>query len=463
MCTYPRAFCASIAVLVVGVGCSTPRVQDQLGRSPLPLAASTPTPRPPTDAGKGAASQQVTVHSSVTLPEALGLALRASPALAAAGWDVRGAEAAAWQASVRANPTLSVEAEEILGSGGLSGVDALAAAAVLDYEFQMGGKRGKRAEHARTQAVLTAWDYEAARLDVYTETRKAFVDAVAAQEAVALAHQSVALARAGRDAVSAQVAAGRSAALEETRAGIAVAKSARDLRTAQRAMGAARSLLIAQWGMTEAPGVRADGALDPLREPPDIEAARRRLADAPALARRPDELAALDAATRAARAEGAPDIGLGVGGQYFRETGEKSFVVEVGVPLPLFDTNRGSIAEAEASSAKGHEQARHAFASVQTAFDSAYAGLLSAYQEAVTIRDDILPQTQELLDKTTTGYTAGKFRYPDVLIAQEEFVKTQQAFLQARASYATALADVERLIARKLHAQEQPENRNRTQ
>ena len=123
---------------------------------------------------------------------------------------------------------------------------------------------------------------------------------------------------------------------------------------------------------------------------------------------------------------------------------------QLGVPLPLFDTTQGGVAEARAAEAKGRAEARQAAAATRAAFEQAYADLLSAYQEGVTARDELMPRAQELLDKTMIGYKAGKFRYLEALIAQEELVETEQAYLQARATYALALADIERLIAREL-------------
>ena len=456
MRTYPRAIRDGIALLTVAlalalaIGCSAPSSHDSLWQEPRALGTAVPSPLPPTDPALEDISTAVETPASLTIDDAIRLALTANPALAAAGWDVRGAEAAAWQAGLRPNPELALEAEEMLGSGELSGFDAFAASVVVEYEIALGGKRGKRVLAAEAQGRLAAWDYEATRLDVFTGARKAFLAAVIAQEQQALGTRTLELARGTLDTVTAQGVAGRSAAVERTRAEMTVAEAESTLRSSRNAVEASYKALAAHWGATEVAFERVDGSLPDLVEPPSAEAARDGLAEAPALARWADEFAALDAAVAAADAEGSPDIGVGIGGQYFRETKERSFLVELGVPLPLFDTNQGGVAEARAAEAKGRAEARQAAAATRAAFEQAYADLLSAYQEGVTARDQLMPRAQELLDKTMIGYKAGKFRYLEALIAQEELVETEQAYLQARATYALALADIERLIAREL-------------
>ncbi|MBT5532879.1 TolC family protein, partial [Candidatus Poribacteria bacterium] len=298
MRTYPRAKCAAIALLAVALGCSSSPKHDYLWRSARPLGAEATAARPPLDPAPAVPSSEaeaaVEAPASLTLDAAVGLALAGSPELAAAGWDVRVAEAAAWQAGFRSNPEIAIESEKILGSGGRSGFDSAAASMTLEYTLPLGGKRGKRVSAADAQGRLMAWDYEAARLDIYTDTRKAFLAAVVAQEREALAVRTVELAVGALDTVTAQVAAGRSPAIERTRAEMAVVEAESVLRTSGNAVSASYSALAARWGATVVNFERVDGALTPPVEPPPAAEARNGLAQAPALARYSDALDALD-------------------------------------------------------------------------------------------------------------------------------------------------------------------------
>ena len=119
---------------------------------------------------------------AVTLREALALALMHNPDLKAFSWDVRASEAKQLQASLWPNPELEVEIEEAGGSGERKGFDGAETTIQLSQLIEMGDKRGKRTKLASLEKELAGWDYEAKRLDVFTEVAKAFVEVLAAQQ-----------------------------------------------------------------------------------------------------------------------------------------------------------------------------------------------------------------------------------------------------------------------------------------
>ena len=145
---------------------------------------------------------------ALTLPEALSLALRQSPALAAFSWDIRAADAMIEQAGLRPNPQLSVELEEVRWSPGPSGrkrSSALSGPPVgmpavswereriqgarsgfreseltisIAQPIQLGKKRAKRIAAAERKKELILWDYQAARADVLAQTAADFAHTV---------------------------------------------------------------------------------------------------------------------------------------------------------------------------------------------------------------------------------------------------------------------------------------------
>ncbi len=105
---------------------------------------------------------------SITLRQALALALMHNPELKAFSWDVRVSEARQLQASLWPNPELEVEVEEVGGQGQRSGFDAAETTIQLSQLIELGDKRNKRTKLASMEKELAGWDYEARRLDVFT-------------------------------------------------------------------------------------------------------------------------------------------------------------------------------------------------------------------------------------------------------------------------------------------------------
>jgi outer membrane protein TolC len=112
----------------------------------------------------------------LTLSQALALALMKNPELKSFSLQVRISQARELQASLWPNPELEVEVEEVGGTGRRSRFDAAETTIQLSQLIELGDKRTKRTRLASLEKELAGSDYEAKRLDVFTEVTKAFIE-----------------------------------------------------------------------------------------------------------------------------------------------------------------------------------------------------------------------------------------------------------------------------------------------
>lgn len=122
------------------------------------------------------------------------------------------------------------------------------------------------------------------------------------------------------------------------------------------------------------------------------------------------------------------------------------------MPLMLFDQNQGGIQEASARLAKANAEQRGAEVQSRAALAAAHQLLFSAFEQVAALRDTILPQAHSAFEEVTQAYQRGLFRYLDVLEARRTLFELRGQYVEALASYHTAAADVERLIAEPLDA-----------
>ena len=127
---------------------------------------------------------------------------------------------------------------------------------------------------------------------------------------------------------------------------------------------------------------------------------------------------------------------------------ETTFVVGLSVPLPLFDRNQGRRREAAFNLAKANEERRAAEIRVRTALSDAYQSLLSAYREAATLRDEVLPAARSAFEGISESYRQGKLTQLDVLDAQRTLFEVREQYTEALFSYHRARAIVEGLVGR---------------
>jgi cobalt-zinc-cadmium efflux system outer membrane protein len=151
------------------------------------------------------------------------------------------------------------------------------------------------------------------------------------------------------------------------------------------------------------------------------------------------------AALRLEKARGTPDITIGAGVRRFEQTDDAALVFGLGVPLPLFDRNQGSILAATAELGKARRQYEAAQVRIWAALSEAVSALAAAYDEVTILRNDVLPKAQRAFEAARQGYQQGKFDYLHLLDAQRTLFQTQAQYVNSTEVYHKAQADVQRL------------------
>ena len=443
------------AIIWIGAGltaCSGGRVPVSTV-PPRPLGRDVPVYIPsPADRGRPAGPVFAAPTDSVSLRDAVALALLHSPELAAFAWETRAREARILQAGRPPNPVVGVVAEDIVASSlrseaaGNEQVVQPQTTVQLSQVIELGGKRAARQNLAARTRDLAAWDYEAARIDVLTAVTHAFIDVLAAQEMVRLTAQTSQLVEQVQQSVSARVVAGVVSPIEETRADVALAAVRVESSRATRLLDASRQRLAAQWGSAEARFVAGTGDLNVAPTLPSIAELTTRLVENPDLARWTVEILQREAAVTAERSRRLPDVTLNAGYRRFSDLELDAFLIGASFPLPLFDRNTGAIREAESRLAKAYEERRAMTAHVSARLAEAYRAMAGAHDELMALRVTVLPGSRQTFDAVSEGYRLGKFGFLDVLDAQRTLIAASGQYLRALSDYHKAVADVERLV-----------------
>ena len=452
-------FPTAIGVILVVVLCCAPGSHADVSR-PKPYAlgkgfASFQPPGQPqaTDSTSARIEEPTGV---VTLRQALALALMKNPELAVFSWEERAREAQALQARLLPNPELDVEVENFGGTGFFGGLDEAETTVQLGQLVELGGKRSKRKRAAALDRDLAGWDYEIGRIQVFTETSKAFVDVLAAQKRTELNEEFVRLAEQVLDAVAERVRAGKVSPVDEVKARVALSDRLIEKGRAEGELAVARKVLTAAWGGTAPTFTAARGDLERSPEVPSFEALSDRMADNPEMARWLVEIERHRASLEMERAGRFPDVTLSGGVRYVNPTDDWAFVAGLSVPIPLFDRNQGATLEAQYRLAKTEEQRRALHVRVQAALASTYQRLSSARNEAISLKNDVLPGARSAFEATGEGFRQGKFGYLDVLDAQRTFFEAQARYTEALAVLQKAVADAEGLLGEPLYEIEDP-------
>ena len=382
----------------------------------------------------------------LSLGDVFALTLVRNPELSAYSYEARAKEAEAFQSSLLPNPELGVRTEEFGGTGEIRGFDGAETTVEVSQLIELADKKAKHTHAAQVDKELADWDYKAKRLDVFTEAAKAFIEVLAAQERAALAQQLNKLAAEVKYAVGQRVIAGKVSPLEETKADMSVAASQIELDKSKRSLDIARTKLAAFWGSSKPMFAGIKGDIFEIRPHGTFEEFSAQAANNPDIARWKSELNQRRAIVALEKSKSVPDVTVSAGTKYLAGPDDTAFVVGVSIPLPLFNRNQGNISAARAQLNKTRELARQAEVALQSQLVDAYKSMLSAYEQAVNLKEKIIPASQQVFDAVQEGYCYGKFGYIDLLDAQRTFFGAKQQYLEVLVTYHQTHADVERLV-----------------
>lgn len=425
----------TLFVPLAALAMAVPPAYSQQVTPPVPAPAGSSSASP--QASSRAATRTLEPAGPLTLRSAVAMALRANPGLAAASREQDATEAAIVQAGAWPNPTLDAQLEDLRRDNRTTTLQ-------LSQPIELGGKRSARvtaAERARDQAASAL---AGRRAEIRAATVTAFFDVLTAQERLRLAQDSVGLAQTATRAATNRVAAGKVSPLEETRARVAEAGARVELLQAEGTLRSARQQLAALWGNPDPRFTQVEGAIDQLPAMAPAQDLGVRLAAAPVVVQARLEVERRKALSDLEQAKRIPDVTVSLGAKRVPASdGEvggnrrNQVVVGLSVPLPIFDTNRGNVAEALSREEKARDDLAAAELQLGTEVAQATERLRSARATAQTLQHDALPGAETAYKAATKGFELGKFSFLEALDAQ-------RTLFQVRAQYLLALADAHR-------------------
>ena len=378
--------------------------------------------------------------ASLTLAQALDEAAARSPAVVAAEREVAAAEARVRQASYRNNPELSLEVENVAGTGELRGIRSMETTLAVNQRLDLGGRRGARVDVARAELAVQQLQLAIARADLSQSVREQFARAVVARERLEQANDNLEWARELARIAGILVDAGREPPLRGLRArsALAQAQAAREAGEADEL--AARSTLGALFGLGT-PVEKVSGSILDLTPRTIAEQASLevRLAEA--------ERAVAAAQLRQQRAERRLDPAVGAGVRHVRETGDFGLVAGVSMPLQIFDRNRGNIEAARQALAAAEARRANMIASTTARARNAIGAVEAAQRRVAALEGAAIPEAAEALRLAQRSYEEGRASLLELLDTRNAYTAAQAQLTEARLALALATAELGRISA----------------
>ncbi len=371
--------------------------------------------------------------------------LHCSPGLAASNLGIVAKQGEALQASLKPNPLLEVEAENLGVTGHNRNAEPPQTTFAVSQLFELGGKRRARFELASSEARVAFWDLQIARQDLRLELVTHFITVAAAHECFKFSQQKRETVEKLWECVAAQVQGGKCSPLHQLKAEIQLEEAYLEEREAFAAYEESKRELSLLWG-TPCPdfeGVFFD--LYAFCPPTSLDLML------PGLYQTPDYARAKQAVTRASRLLclekvcGIPDLVLTAGVRWFNDSNAVGGVVAAEMPIPFFNCNLGNIRRAAAEWGQAGFLLDESVRLLQEGITLAYGHLQIAYETSLTISQGLLTSAEKAFCWTQEGYQGGKLDYMELLEAEKMVYEVQEKYVASLLDYHLHQAELARL------------------
>ncbi|HHN78410.1 MAG TPA: TolC family protein [Phycisphaerales bacterium] len=365
---------------------------------------------------------------SLSVDDAIRVAINNAPSLRRAGYRVDLAAGRVTQAGLYPNPTIAFDGEGLGGAAGSGGETVYR----VEQEILLGGKLDKARRVAEADRLSAQAGFVAEEFAIASRVTRAYYAAVAARERLKNRRELLDLADRLLEAATAQVDAGAATEPDRLRAEIVQEQARIDHESARLAYEASRRALSAAMGLDEP----IDLPLSSRAQRLPVLADQGTILEAALEDNTRITLAqlAIDRAQKAhvlARAEAVPDLVVSAGPRYSDIENETTLDVGVGIEVPLFDRNQGNIRAALAERLSSAAALREVQLELISEVSRAYADYESALNAVDRYNERLLPKAERTLEMTRQAYERGKTDYLRLLDAQQVMVEARIAYVDA--------------------------------
>ncbi len=383
----------------------------------------------------------IVTTDTLKIEEAVKLAIANNPELLAFKYETTSLEKKKIQAGLIPNPELNFDVEDIFGSKEIKDFSQLTLTG--SQLFELGGKRGSRISLVEKEINSSHGNYELLKLNVVTNVKSAFFDLYRIQKQIEQQKRFVSLNEEILKTIQTRVEAGKTSPAEESKVKVVLINSRIELNRLQRNFASAQSKLNSLLGTTGRNFFPSTDLYDNFFTPPDKAGIINAIDSIPSIRNLNNETNVRKAALELEKSQAIPDLSISGGIRYLNELKTNSFVLGASIPLPFFNRNQGNIQSAEVRLDQMDAIIRSQKFNVISAINTIHNNLLSSYNNALQLKENIIPEAEKAYDITRQGYLQGRFAFIDLLDAQRTLFDTQVQYLLELTEYYNSLIELE--------------------
>jgi cobalt-zinc-cadmium efflux system outer membrane protein len=390
----------------------------------------------------GQAQTAVSEQKTMTLEDLQQMALQNNPTFAQSAANIQAAEGRKKQSGLYPNPTVGYQGEQIRGGSFHGGEQGF----FVQQDIVLSGKLGLNRTIFDQELKQAETESEEQKMRVVTNVRMSYIQALAAQQTVALRQN---LSKLADDAVqtSHQLAnVGQADAPDVLESEVEAQQAQLAVNMAEQNQQRIWKALSAVVGNPRLPLMRLEGKLEDTPPVNADELVEKIINDSPAVRIAELGVKRAEATLTRAKRESIPDLqirgGMEQNGELLPESNGKPVglqgFADVGVRIPIFNRNQGNVATARADL----ERAKREVERVKLVLRERAASVVQNYAFSQTAVDryknQMIPRAQKAYEMYAKKYQEMASAYPQVLIAQRTLMQLEVSYVTALETFATS-------------------------
>ena len=384
---------------------------------------------------------------SLSLEQAVELALQRNPTLQAQALTIISAKANEITAGLRPNPVFVSSSQDFTAG--------------LTQLFERGGKRQRRIEAAKLSTDIATSEFSDARRSLILQVRKAFTAALLAKSNLVVAEENMKSFQEVEDHTRIRHQKGEISGADMLKIELQKLQIESDVQDAALRLKTAKMTLRA---LLATPALAEDFDVEgeltfPEFDPPLADLKELAIRNRPDLHSAETLTKKAEADVRLAIANGYTDISLSIGYHHTEPSlptwiqplfpqgpSEDSVGLGVTFPIRIFDRNEGEIARTRAEATRMASLAQAVRIQIGNEVETTYAAFRASRERARLFEQVYLAKGRELREIAEFNYNSGTTSILDLLEVNRTYRELQFAYSQALAAYLTGLHQLNSVV-----------------
>lgn len=395
------------------------------------------------------------IAKELNLTTAIRLMAEQNPSLKLFDFKERALDGAKFTASLNPETEVGIEIENFSGSTPYTAFEQSELTVSLSSVIELGGKKNARKNFALKQYELLDAQKKIKSLELITEVTDLFVDALATQERIKLAHESVRLSEDIYESVKRKARAGAISDVEVKRSFAALKQAKLTLKAEQRKLDRQFVNLSLYWGDKTPQFDALSGALFDFGKIKDIELLFGNLKQSSLVQMLAMNQQLAESRLKVVQADSKTDVNWSLGVRRFEESNDTALTAGFSVPLFKNKRNQGALVEVEAVIDSYNSEQRVALLELYGHVNDFYSLREASIERYTVLEDEIIPALAHALELTREAYLDGRYGYLEYSAARADLIQSKKSLIDTATDVLKYGVQLERIMAEPIYIKTQ--------